>query len=169
LDNLLITDPAHSRGTPRATLLRSITHHSANLWSGIVRTENWIIQTRKPLSCKRVLQFSASPRLAHSVLYISRLDSRRSLTRHQKAAPARCSYLRQPTRSRPGRRRSTVTGSIASCTPTVHGTGRPSACRARNRTALRARRRTRPFASPTRGGTIRRGGSSVRPENRVGW
>src|SRR5262249_4462528 len=46
---------------------------------------------------------------------------------------------------------------------------RPSACRARNRTARRARRRPRPFALPTRGGTIRRGGSSARPENRVGW
>src|SRR2546421_6786973 len=47
--------------------------------------------------------------------------------------------------------------------------GRPSARRAQNRTARGARRRPRPFALPTRGGTIRRGGSSARPENRVGW
>jgi hypothetical protein len=47
--------------------------------------------------------------------------------------------------------------------------GRPSACRAQNRTARGARRRPRPFALPTRGGTIRRGDSSARRENRVGW
>src|SRR5262245_7891666 len=53
--------------------------------------------------------------------------------------------------------------------PTGQGCGRSSAYRARNRTARRARRRPPPFASPARGGTVRRGGSSARPESRAEW
>ena len=51
----------------------SITFHSANLWSGILRTENWIIQTRIRPSCKRAFNFRHLHDQLPLVLYMSRL------------------------------------------------------------------------------------------------